>query len=87
MRQIKKLAGALATVLLATQVIAVMPVHAEEAKEKCFHEGCTNYSEGCGTVCSSCGGNETTVSYNQNDDGISHQWTFKCSGCLSSILF
>ena len=87
MRQIKKLAGVLATVLLAAQVIVVMPVHAEEAKEKCFHEGCTNYSEGCGTVCSSCAGKETTVSYNQNDDGISHQWTFKCSGCLSSILF
>ena len=49
MRQIKKLAGVLATVLLAAQVIVVMPVHAEEAKEKCFHEGCTNYSEGCGT--------------------------------------
>ena len=81
MRQIKKLASVLAAVLLATQVIAVMPVHAEEAKEKCFHEGCTNYSEGCGTVCSSCAGKETTVSYNQNDDGISHQWTFKCSGC------
>lgn len=81
MRQIKKLASVLAAVLLASQVIAVMPVHAEEAKEKCFHEGCTNYSEGCGTVCSSCAGKETTVSCDQNDDGISHQWIFKCSGC------
>lgn len=44
MRRIKKLAGVLVAALLTVQVLAVMPVYAEETGEKCCHADCPHYT-------------------------------------------
>lgn len=91
MRQIKKLAGALATVLLATQVIAVMPVHAEEVVQEgekqteneqtnmCSHAECENYVKGFnGGCCDLCSGEGQWTS---NGDGNTHTYIITCKSC------
>lgn len=91
MRQIKKLASVLAAVLLATQVIAVMPVHAEEVVQEgenqieneqtnmCSHTGCKNYVKGFnGGCCDLCSGESQWTS---NGDGNTHTYIITCKSC------
>lgn len=93
MRQIKKLAGVLAAVLMASQVITVMPVYAEEVvqegenqtetnEEKCCHKECTNYSETSITYCSKCSFRQT--GFQSRNDGCTHTTSYDCPGCSNS---
>lgn len=80
MRRIKKLAGVLVAALLTVQVLAVMPVYAEETGEKCCHADCDYYKQGYQGTCSECS-KSCKFNYASNEDGKTHHYNVICSRC------
>lgn len=95
MRPIKRLAGVLAAVLIATQVITVMPVYAEEVVQEgqnegesqtkiqstnmCSHVKCGKYVSGY--TGASCSDCQTNASFTSNGDGSTHTYRITCEKC------
>ncbi len=91
MRQIKKLAGVLAAVLVASQMITVMPVYAEEVVQEgenqtkneqtnmCSHTSCENYVQGYnGGCCDLCSGESQ---FTPGGTGNTHTYIIMCKKC------